>query len=182
MALDLDRPQADPIPIDQMDDATLPGFGAFDPTHILGLYTIAASDQLVAFRIPEHFVDLNGNGRPDDLIRTGAFDLTRRAILQRIFSVVDRSDALTAARARLTLSPVDEECASLVAAGRNPTLPGVSLQFVITWPRCRCAGMASIFVATIALPFSSPVILTMRPAYSGIPIRSWLAMAITLLS
>ena len=61
-----------------MDDATLPGFGAFDPTHILGLYMIAASDQLAAFRIPEHFVDLNGNGRRDDLIRTGAFDLTRR--------------------------------------------------------------------------------------------------------
>src|SRR6266545_6563210 len=56
------------------------------------------------------------------------FDLARRAILQRIFSIVDRGDALTTARARLALPPMDEERASLVTTGDHEVVvvPGMA--------------------------------------------------------
>src|SRR5438094_460304 len=89
MALDLTRPRATPIEIDSFDTATLPGFAALEEA--LGkrspLYVFEASDDLVAFRIPELIADLDGDGEnglvhdAQGHVRSGAFDLNRRAII-----------------------------------------------------------------------------------------------------
>src|SRR5207245_9015486 len=82
MALDVTKPAAAPIEIDAIDTAALPGFprraqklGEFTP-----LYFFRASDDIVAFRIPELGVDLNGDGR-DGLLRSRAFDLNLRRVI-----------------------------------------------------------------------------------------------------
>ena len=73
-SLDLTDPHAEPVVIDQLDGRDFAGyperFGPF-------LYTFAASDQLMTFRIPETLYDLNGNGTGGEVIRTGAADLER---------------------------------------------------------------------------------------------------------
>ena len=89
MALDLTRPRATPIEIDSFDTSKLPGFSARE--EMLGrgfpLYFFEASDDLVAFRIPELIVDLDRNGEiglvhdAQGHVRSGAFDLNRRAII-----------------------------------------------------------------------------------------------------
>jgi hypothetical protein len=73
-SLDLTDPQAEPVILDQLDGRDLAGYpDKFGPF----LYTFAASDHLVTFRVPETSYDLNGNGVAGDLIRTGAADLDR---------------------------------------------------------------------------------------------------------
>jgi hypothetical protein len=79
-SLDLADPQADPAVIDQLDGQDFAGYpDRFGPF----LYAFAASDRLVAFRVPEYaasispltFYDLNGNGVGAEVIRSGAADL-----------------------------------------------------------------------------------------------------------
>jgi hypothetical protein len=79
-ALDLTRPRAEPVTVDEADGADFPGYPMTFPP--IFLYAFAASDDLVAFRIPEAISiagvsDIDGNGQPGDLIRSGAFDLRR---------------------------------------------------------------------------------------------------------
>src|SRR5206468_3654135 len=76
MALDLTQPLASAIQIDSVDENDLPGFS--NPQHAETLYRFSASDQLVAFRIGESGMDLNNNMHLGDIIKAGAFDLTRR--------------------------------------------------------------------------------------------------------
>ena len=75
MALDLTQPLASAIQIDSVDENDLPGFS--NPQHAETLYRFSASDQLVAFRIGESGMDLNNNMHLGDIIKAGAFDLTR---------------------------------------------------------------------------------------------------------
>lgn len=80
-ALDVTRPRAEPVVVDEIDGRDFAGYPNGFPPFVL--YTFDASDQLVAFRIGESpsiesvGVDINGNGQSGDLIRSGAFDLTR---------------------------------------------------------------------------------------------------------
>lgn len=76
LALDTTTPRADPVVVDQVDRAALGGAAA-DFTTVF-LWVFDATDELVAFRIPELLWDLDGDGRRFELLRTGAFDLRRR--------------------------------------------------------------------------------------------------------
>ncbi len=77
LALDLARPQAGPIEIDRVDERDPEVRGFKDHRNADTLYVFGLSDELVTFRIPEAFQDLNRNGTDDDIIRAGAFDLGR---------------------------------------------------------------------------------------------------------
>lgn len=79
-SLDLTDPQADPVVIDELDGQDFAGYpDRFGPF----LYGFAASDRLVAFRVPEYaasispqtFYDVNGNGIGAEVVRSGAADL-----------------------------------------------------------------------------------------------------------
>ncbi len=88
MALDIRLPHAEPIVIDEIDTADLPGFDARAKcASVVSAYVFQASDQLVAFRIPEVFVDetcqieCDVQSCPTTVLRSGAFDLTRETRL-----------------------------------------------------------------------------------------------------
>lgn len=82
-ALDLDAAGSDPVAVDAIDGTDFAGYPDFFPP---ALYTFAATDELVHFRIPEpanpfapppDFFDVDGDGIGPEVVRAGAFDLVR---------------------------------------------------------------------------------------------------------
>lgn len=80
-ALDLTTPGADPVTIDEVDGADFAGYpSTFSPAF---LYSFDATDDLVAFRIPEPsnqfgrppVIDIDGDGITHEVIRSGIYDL-----------------------------------------------------------------------------------------------------------
>ena len=81
--LDLTRPRSPALTGAELDTGNFPGFfERAGPRAFFPVFFFAASDQIVAFRVPEPFFDINGNGQINDLILAHAADVQQNRLIE----------------------------------------------------------------------------------------------------